>query len=322
MSADVPESLNRILASGRITAEDVRAIRQAIYPDGVIGIMESEWLFALNAACKVQDPAWPILFVEALTDQIVFQSEPQGYVTERDAAWLIARVNQDGHVASTTEMELLVNILEKSQECPAILSNYVLKQVHAAVLTGEGPLRSGRIHVKGLVDAADVELLRRTLYAAGGLSSVAITRAEADVLFDISDATANAANDPAWADLFVKAIANHLMFASGHAVPSREDALRRSRWVDDTRTDVGGFFGRMVKGLSDLGSQYREAGLAALTSEAGSSEAITAAEAEWLAGRLLRDNRLQPHEEALLAFLKHESPSIHPSLQPLIDKVA
>jgi hypothetical protein len=320
MSADMPEALQRILASGRITAEDARAIRQVIYPDGVVGVIEAEWLFELNAACPDQDRAWADLFVEALTDQIVWQIDPPGYVRDKDAAWLIARVDRDGVVASGSEMELLLNILEKSRECPGSLTTYVLRQVQKAVLTGQGPLRSGQRLVPGVVDAADVEILRRALYAAGGDRSLAITRAEAEILFDISDATARADNDPAWADLFVKAIANHIMFASGHQVPSREEALRRSHWVDDTRPDVGGFFTRMVKGLSGLGSLYREAEMAVGVDT--SNEAVSAEEAGWLVQRLTRDGQVTAHEQALLAFLKHESPSIHPALQPLLDRVA
>lgn len=320
MSADMPESLQRILASGKITTEDVRAVRQAIYPDGHVGLIEAEWLFDLNSTCPVQDAAWSDLFVEALTDQIVWQVAPAGYVLDKDAAWLIARIDQDGAVASTTEMELLLNILEKANECPASLTAYVLRQVQKAVLTGKGPLRSGKLLEPGKVTAADVEILRRALYAAGGDKSLAITRAEAEALFDISDATAGAENDPAWADLFVKAIANHIMFASGHSVPSREDALRRSRWVDDTSVNVGGFFKRMVTGLGDLGSLYR--GAQESVGIDTSNESVTASEAEWLVQRLTRDGKITPHEQALLSFLKHESPSIHPTLKPLLDRVA
>ena len=52
------------------------------------------------------------------------------------------------------------------------------------------------------------------------------------------------------------------------------------------------------------------------------NEAVTLAEATWLAQRIGRDGRLTPNERALLMFLKAESPSIHPSLQALVDKAA
>ena len=49
-------------------------------------------------------------------------------------------------------------------------------------------------------------------------------------------------------------------------------------------------------------------------------EAVTAAEATWLAERIGKDGKLTPNERALLAFLKTESPSIDPALQQLVDK--
>ena len=50
-------------------------------------------------------------------------------------------------------------------------------------------------------------------------------------------------------------------------------------------------------------------------------EAVTAAEASWLAERIGRDGKMSPNERALLAFLKTESPSIDPALQALVEKV-
>jgi hypothetical protein len=45
-------------------------------------------------------------------------------------------------------------------------------------------------------------------------------------------------------------------------------------------------------------------------------------EAGWLAERIGRDGRLHQNEKALLRFLKQESPRLHESLQPLLDRAA
>ena len=59
-----------------------------------------------------------------------------------------------------------------------------------------------------------VDILRRIVYAFGGNGAVAMAKSEAEVLFDLNDATAGADNDPSWNDLFVKAIASYVMAAS------------------------------------------------------------------------------------------------------------
>jgi len=52
------------------------------------------------------------------------------------------------------------------------------------------------------------------------------------------------------------------------------------------------------------------------------NEAITEAEAGWLCERIGRDGRLTPNEAALVAYLKQESPAMHPDLQAAVDRLA
>ena len=84
----------------------------------------------------------------------------------------------------------------------------------------------------GAIDRADVEVIRRLVYGRGGQSGLAISRTEAEFLFALERATAGAANDPAWRELFVKAITMHLLYggASPDGVDEEEAAwlARRS----------------------------------------------------------------------------------------------
>jgi hypothetical protein len=160
---------------------------------------------------------------------------------------------------------------------------------------------------------------------------MAITQPEAEVLFEIEEAAAGADNHAAWTDLFVKAIANCVMAASHYTPPPREVALAREAWLD-RRGDLtlDNLLSGMASGLTSMFGGYHKqsdeegaiARLAQQKIEIVTHEAITAVEADWLAARMGRDGRLTPNEQALLAFLKAESPSIDPSLQKLVDKAA
>jgi hypothetical protein len=79
------------------------------------------------------------------------------------------------------------------------------------------------------------------------------------VLFDINDATADADNHPSWRDLFVKAIANCVMSASGYAAPAREIALARDAWLD-RRGDLAleSIVSGMGSGLKNFLTGYRK----------------------------------------------------------------
>jgi hypothetical protein len=324
--------LTDIQASKRISADHVSQLRRSLYNDGVAEAGEVERLFAMDEAAESADPAWCELFTEAVTDFLVEQQQPQGYVSEENAEWLMARLSRDRMVKTRTELELLVKVLEKAKSSPERLSAFALAQVKKAVVDGEGPLARGGALEPGRVTRDEVELMRRVLYAFGGEGNVAITRAEAEVLFDINDATAGADNDPAWSDLFVKAVANFMMAASDYAVPARQEALRRESWLDQPTGGVADVFSRMAAGgLRGILKAYRqpdgvEAAWAARNTRVESEEAaaatVSADEAAWLAGRIGRDGALHENEKALLRFIRDEAPTVHPSLQSLIAKAA
>lgn len=322
--------MTHVKASKHLTAEAAKAMRRAVYQDGAIDPAELETLFVLDEAAERRDPEWSAFFVEAVTDFIVNQEEPRGYVSETNGRWLIDRIARDGVVTTASELELLVTVLEKATSSPDQLSAFALDQVKHAVVHGDGPLARGGLQ-PGRVGADEAALIRRVLYAFGGEGNIAVTRAEAEVLFDINDATAEADNDPAWADLFVKALANTLMAASGYQAPSREVALRREEWLSSESGGVGGFFSKMVSGgLKGVFDAYRQPDMeerwaernARFADASASAEVVSEAEAEWLADRIGRDGKLHENEKAVLRFIAEQSPDVHPSLRPLIDKAA
>jgi len=325
-------SVDEIMKRGSIKDVDVLRFRAAFYEDDVISSEEAETLFALDDACRVQDPSWVDFFIEAVTDYIVDQTEPEGYLTANNAEWLIAHITKDGKVKRKTEVGLLVNVLEKARWSPITLVRFALEQVRAAVTEGEGPLRPDQSLAKGQMSESDVELVRRMLYAFAGDGNVAVTRDEAEVLFDINDAMADAEPNPAWTDLFVKAIANVVMAASGHMVPTREEALRRDAWLADRGelSPLAMISAMVTSSLDAVRGAYHEqspeecelARLEHQRIEIITNEVITAVEAEWLCGRIGRNGRLTANEAALVAYLKKESPKIHPDLQARVDRLS
>src|SRR5215207_3382474 len=151
-------SISEIKARGSIKDADVLKLRRNYYDDGQITAEEADIIFALNDACPVQDPAWADCFVETITDYIVEQAKPEGYLTTDNANWLIQRISRDGRVESKTEMELLVSVLDRARWSPQSLVAFALAQVKDAVLNGSGPLRSGTLLEPGVVSKADVDL--------------------------------------------------------------------------------------------------------------------------------------------------------------------
>src|SRR5215510_7673390 len=102
-------SVAEIKARGSIKDADVLKLRRSYYDDSRISAEEADTIFALNDACPVQDPAWADCFVETITDYLIEQAKPVGYLTADNAAWLIQRMSKDGRIESKTEIELIVS---------------------------------------------------------------------------------------------------------------------------------------------------------------------------------------------------------------------
>ena len=324
------EMLGRMAKRQSISCEDVQAMRRDVFADGIVSPREAEALFDLNNTCPTQDVAWVEFFIEALTDYCVHQADPAGYISEENAAWLINCINYDGQVNSETELELLVKVLEKASSSPMTLVAYALEQVKWGVLEGKGPIRQGLELTPGVIAEAEVDLLRRILYAFGGDGHMAISRAEAEVLFDLNDRTDEQKNHVSWSDLFVKAIANYMMAASGYQPPTREVALKREAWLDQ-RDGISGFMSKMVSGgLKSIFSAYNQSGelsvaeqrVKDMETDITVSERVTETETAWLIDRIGRDGLTSDNERVLIEFIKENSPSIHPSLKVLGETAA
>jgi hypothetical protein len=320
------EALDALDGKVELTAEDALALRRIIYAgDATISRPEADALFKLNAASERLSPEWCDLFIEAMTDFVVVQEQPAGYVDQAKADWLVAAVRQAGRIRED-EIEMLVHVLERADQTPAALTGFVLETLKALVLH--------KLQQRGTLEARDIERIRRTLYAAGGEGNIAVTRREAELLFDINDALNGAETDPAWTELFKRAVANAVLFASPWK-PDRDAELHRQAFLADRHwrlaSHFSGIFTRAGRGemgdeLHDLARlDLRDHGLdrayAALDAEEADAERLTAEEAHWLADRIGQSGRCDANEQALVAFIKANARPVDSELDTLIARL-
>ncbi|HEX4199844.1 MAG TPA: hypothetical protein VHZ26_20600 [Caulobacteraceae bacterium] len=321
------EALAALDGKPDLSADDAVAIRRIVFSgDCTVSQDEADALFKLNADAGELSPEWSALFVEAMVDHVVRQAAPEGYVDEAKADWLIASVSKYRRLRAD-EIEMLIYVLEQADQTPAKLSAFVLAMLKSLILW--------KAEHQGRVSPEDVERLRRALYAAGGEASDGVTRHEADLLFDINDALKTTPAEPAWTDLFVRGVANAVLFKALWT-PDAAAETKREAWLEDTSihpfarlaglahakaTGAG-----MIEGLREVihwdfanhDLEPAEAADEALEADAGQ---LTAEEAQWLAGRIGRDGRLDANERALVAFIRDNARTVDPSLQSLIDQL-
>jgi hypothetical protein len=338
------EALSALDGKAVLTAEDTVTLRQIIYaPDQTVERAEAEALFKLNADAGQLAPEWCALFAEAMADFVVRQQHPPGYVDDAGAEWLIGAVTRSGRVRGD-EVEMLIHVLDEADQVPAKLSDFVLSSVKAVTLA--------RLHKAGALTGLDIDRLRRLVFAKGGDSNVAVTRQEAEALFDINDAQAGGPANPAWSDFFMRAVANAVMFEPVWA-PDRDAELDHERWLADTSIHplrrIETALANPQKSLADMMQAMHEIAQGSRSGHLGrdalgeailqddiapirdryaadearetEAEAVTADEAHWLVDRLGRDGRYDANEHALIDFLRANARSIDPSLSEMLTRL-
>lgn len=303
----------QVMADHAITAEEILALRRAGWGDGGIDPAEAEAIFVINDHLAAAPAEWTDFFVEALAEFIVNGSAPRGYVSDAQADWLIGRIDHDGRLESAAELELLARIFEKSTSTPERLRDYALAQIERAVTSGQGPTRDGGRLDPGCITDAEVRLVRRFIFASGGDRPAAVSQAEAEMLFRIKDATLSGTNAAGWQQLFVQGVGNYIAGFGGREQLSRTRAAELESFMNDRSSGVGRFMGRMLR--SDVDNAVTGAARVVFGrkqpapdpfAEAARAAEVTGEEQMWLQGKLDADDRLDPLEQALLAFLAEE----------------
>jgi hypothetical protein len=320
-------SMDEIRHRGSIRDGDVVRLRAAYDEAAAITASDAEALFALHAATPVQDPTWSPFFIEAITDYIVNQAPPEGYVVAENTLWLREQISTFGRVETSTELSLLVHVLETARWTPPSLAAFALDQIRHAVETGAGPLRSGRSIPTGTITEEEVELAGRIIRAFGGDTSIAVTRAEADALIAINRAIMPGRSSPAWSTLLVRTVGSAVLAATGHAVePRREliDAVASAEGgVELAELFLGGGNVRHTSGPATPAESgalhvWRTARIQtseerALTRlerqrlEIVTNEVIEEASDSWLISRLLESPPEDANEAAVLAYVMREA---------------
>jgi hypothetical protein len=305
--------IEKLAADGRVSESEVLEMRRAIFPDGVVSRQEAEILFQLNERVSNDDPAWNACFVEAICDHLLQTGEPRGHVSEDGAAWLEGRIRRDGVIEGLTEVALVIEILEIAESCPTRLHELARTCVTTAILEGKGYEGRDPALAPGQIGEMELSMIRRVLFAAAGAGAIAVTREEAEWLFELDAATEGRIHVPGWRDLFVSAVMNHLFAVGPSRLLDRDAMMHRAAWLQSGTGGLGSFFARVVdggaKGMRDhidvpdpvtgqeMYVRRREV-------EGQVAEALDATEAAWLVTRIRADGRRTANEQALMDAVK------------------
>ncbi|MBL8588997.1 MAG: hypothetical protein JNK46_10755 [Methylobacteriaceae bacterium] len=330
--------LDEAVRDGAIADGEVRAVRRALYGEGAPVGEAMRLLWEADKKRKAHSPEWSALFVEAALDVAIRETPPHGYFPADKAQKVIEALGEKTEARVDTVLEALVSIIEKAQDVPTDFSAFVLRKLKNAVIYSDETTASGEKLTPGVIGLPELALIRRTVWGAGGEGLLAVSRAEAEALFDIADATAGAPNAPEWEEFFARAVGNYLIGATGRTPLSRQEAF--SAWHTDYESDMVGMLGKMLAGAArtmrgqGIGEALNERSLSdrvalrihaeeeARAAARDQAEKLTGEKADWLLERVRRNGLVSGPEAKLLQFVKREAILLSPELRKLVDEAA
>lgn len=279
-----------------VSADEALRIRQDVFPDGVVSRAEAEVLIDLERRVANSDDAWAAAYVEAISDYVLQGDKFPGYVEEAGVVWLQTQFGEG--TPRENQVVVLLKTIERAQSAPPALYDFVRERLQA-------------LFVGNAINAADVDLMRRCLFAGDG----AVTEDEARWLFAIDAESAARKNDLAWTDLFVKAQLNYLMGRQPSTLLDNDAMRARQAWLLDKKAglDFGAMFKNGWKGFfdnsADLSNTAKlEAYYEAANANAEEDAQLTPFERAWAVGMTQDDGKLTPNEKVLLAELEKIAP--------------
>jgi hypothetical protein len=116
---------NRIVAAGRITAEDVRTLSRQVLPDGLTSRDEADMLIALDRAVREIDPAFGTFLSAAIVDFTVWGERPTGTIDAGTAHWLAASL-RNGIGPTLLAGQIAQAVVREAQSCNEALIAFAL----------------------------------------------------------------------------------------------------------------------------------------------------------------------------------------------------
>ena len=107
--------IGALIHGKRVSALDVAWLRREIFADGEVSREAADELFAVERSVADKAADWTALFVEMITEHVVWQSRPTGIVNEAQAEWLIARADESRSIGA---LAVLVNVLAEAHRAP------------------------------------------------------------------------------------------------------------------------------------------------------------------------------------------------------------
>jgi len=184
-----------------IAPEEIRLLRQHMFPLGITSPEDAEQLLALHRSPVQKCVQWDGWFVESMAAFIVRDSHPKFSLDESNADWMIEIFALEGVIATGAELEALLHSMELARSVPDALAALALDQLRLALEFNRGAYASSRNVKRRGVAECDIDYLYRILRGSLVDGKMLLSECEVRVIDRIADLVVGKRNHPAWTSL-------------------------------------------------------------------------------------------------------------------------
>lgn len=202
--------LAEMLAKSAISDGDVDALRRAFYRRQAIDRPCAAEIFRVNRMMRVCHHGWTEFYLEALTNFFLEYQEDGCVLPDDSAAVLLAWLGEGASIEDLGERRLASRIFLKARRVSDVFEQRVLGAIKDNLLHRSERWLGGGRREAGVIDALDMQLIRRSIYGAGGQYPIRVSPTAVAFLFDIARRASSFEDPAAWRGLLVDAVALHL----------------------------------------------------------------------------------------------------------------
>jgi len=209
--ADAFGTLLGMLTTAPIFSEpDVQRLRHAFYRQSTVVRRHAAEIFHANRIMRARHDGWEEFYLEALTHFFLVNHEDgYGFPAERETT-LLAWLGDGVSIGNFGERRLALRLLLRATSIPHRLEQRVFDAISESLIhQPERWLGLGK-RSAGVIDALDVQLIRRLLYAETAPYPRTIRPAAITFLLKLDRLATRFVNPDGWRRLLVGSIVRHL----------------------------------------------------------------------------------------------------------------
>ena len=131
--------ISAMILGRRVTAQDVAWLKREVFASREVTRESADELFAVVRAEMDNAPEWKEFFVDMIAEHVVRQAEQPGVVSDAQAVWLLARVDE---CKSVEALAALVNVCAEAHRAPDWFVAAVKERAAAGRSSADAALRA------------------------------------------------------------------------------------------------------------------------------------------------------------------------------------